>query len=307
MATAATQKKSQISENEAKLRDTLTDMVCGDELVGFVKERVRDELKGARKVVVKTPSGKTKTQTDGIYHRDFATALQAVTTGQNVALIGPTGSGKTTMAQQIAEALGVEFYFNGAIHHEHKLTGFMDANSNYKPTPFYEAFVNGGVYLWDEFDASGAQAVLAFNAAMANGMMDFPNGVKKKHDQCYILASLNTWGSGRDREYVGRNKMDAASMNRLTVQLEIGYDEELERMISSDKDWAEYCISARAAIMKLGIRHIVSPRASIAGGELLAAGMSRTMVEQTVLWQGLDKADVKKVKRQMQGESSEDF
>ena len=168
------------SKSEDTLRKTLTDMVCDDALVAFVQEQVGLQLGSSKKIVVKIPE-KKDTETTGIFHQIFPTVLTSISTGQNVALIGPTGSGKTTMGSQIAEALGLNFYFNGAIHHEHKLVGFVDANGKYVPTPFYEAFVNGGVYMFDEYDASGAQAILAFNAALANGKMDFPNGMKEKH------------------------------------------------------------------------------------------------------------------------------
>jgi len=286
---------TQAISNEDKLKSTLTDMVCGDQLVSFVQDTVKLQLGGAKKIIVKDGSGKKKTEIDGVFHKDMPLVLQAATTGENIALVGPTGSGKTTMAMQVAESLGLKFAFTGAIQHEHKLTGFIDANGNYKPTAFYDIFVNGGLFLWDEYDASGTAPILAFQAAMANGLMDFPDGIKKKHPDCHIMASLNTWGLGRDRNYVGRNKMDSAAMDRLTVQLEIGYDEDLERMISSNSAWTSYVIKARHAIMDLGLRHIVSPRVSIAGGKMLDVGMEPEVCLRAVLWKGMPEADQKKV------------
>lgn len=291
-----------MNNQEQKLRATLTDMVCDDQLVSFVQETVSKQLGSAKKVVVKIPN-KKDTETVGLFHESFPTVLQCVASKQNVALIGPTGSGKTTMGQQVADALGLKFYFNGAIQHEHKLVGFVDAKGVYVPTPFYEAFVNGGVYMFDEYDASGSQAILAFNAALANGMMDFPNGMKDKHPDCYIMASLNTWGQGRDREYVGRNKMDSASMDRFTIQIEMPYDEALERMIAPNAEWTDYVQAARLAIGKLGIRHIVSPRVSITGATLLEGGMKMTQVKKLCLWKGLPEGEIKKVEKQIKSSS----
>ena len=54
----------------------------------------------------------------------------------NVALVGPAGSGKTTMAENIAQELGLDFYFTGALMHEYKLTGFIDAHGTVVRTPF---------------------------------------------------------------------------------------------------------------------------------------------------------------------------
>src|SRR5690606_7558053 len=97
-----------------------------------------------------------------------------VAAGVNVWLAGPAGSGKTTAAEQVAKALKLKFYFNGAIDTEYKLSGFVDAHGRIVSTAFREAYTNGGVYLFDEVDASLPSATLAFNAALANGQCDFP-------------------------------------------------------------------------------------------------------------------------------------
>lgn len=86
-------------------------------------------------------------------HKQFHTVLAAIQCG-NVALIGPAGVGKTTIAMQAAEAMKLPFYFNGAIGSEYKLSGFIDAQSRIVSTPFKKAFTEGGVYLFDEIDAS---------------------------------------------------------------------------------------------------------------------------------------------------------
>lgn len=61
-------------------------------------------------------------------HKIFETVLKAVVCG-NVAIVGAAGSGKTTLAEQVAQALNVPFYFCGAIASEYKLTGFIDAHT----------------------------------------------------------------------------------------------------------------------------------------------------------------------------------
>jgi hypothetical protein len=45
--------------------------------------------------------------------------------------------------------------------------------------------------------------------------------------------------------------------------------------------------AVRKAVEQERVRHIVSPRASISGAKLLAAGMERAMVEEAVIWKGL--------------------
>ena len=47
---------------------------------------------------------------------------------------------------------------------------------------------------------------------------------------------------------------------------------------------------------ELGIRHIISPRASINGGLMIAAGMSENETAEFVVWQGLAEDQVSKIK-----------
>jgi len=66
------------------------------------------------------------------------------------------------------------------------------------------------LFLFDEIDASLPNAVLAFNAALANGYADFPDGMVKRHPRFACIAAANTFGMGADRIYVGRNQLDGA-------------------------------------------------------------------------------------------------
>jgi len=228
-------------------------------------------------------------------HAIFQDALTILATRSNLFLVGPAGSGKTTLAEQIAAALDLPFYFNGAIDSSYKLSGFIDAQGRCINTAFRRAYETGGVYLFDEVDASLPGALLAFNAALANGYCDFPDGMVKRHANFYCIAAANTFGTGADRQYVGRNQLDAASLDRFAF-LDMPYDEALERAIAGNPDWTSYVQNTRRAVSALKIRHVVSPRASIMGAKLLATGMDRAKVEQITIWKGLDKADVEKIR-----------
>ena len=173
----------------------------------------------------------------GAQHRAFkALVMLSMALGEddrNIWLAGPAGSGKTTAARKLADCLNMSdrFEFNGAIDTEYKLSGFVDAKGRVVSTAFRRIWENGGVYLFDECDASMAGALLAFNAALANGFAAFPDGTIKRHKDCYIVAAANTWGFGGDAEYIGRAKLDAAFLDRF-VTLTWQYDEDLERKIA---------------------------------------------------------------------------
>jgi len=205
-------------------------------------------------------------------------------------LVGPAGSGKTTAAQQVAEALGLSFYSNGALTGAHELTGYKDAAGAYHGTPFRQAFEHGGVYLADEMDRSDPAAVLSLNSALANRFMAFPDQAEpvRAHDQFYIIAACNTFGRGADRIYIGANQMDGASLDRFGT-ITWDYDEELERAIADDDAWTAYVQAARAAAADLKIRHVISPRASYYGAIMRRAKLSFDFVAEAAIWKGLDR------------------
>ena len=234
----------------------------------------------------------------GKQHFQFEKLSKYVQTKNNIFLVGSAGSGKTTAARNIAKALEVEFYFTGAINSEYKLTGFIDAQGRIVNTEFRKAYENGGLFLFDEIDASFPQAILAFNAALANDFMDFPDKKVPKHKNFYCIAAANTFGTGADRQYVGRNQLDAATLDRfITFNWEI--DETLEHELANNYEWVNYVQKARKAASKIGERHIISPRASMQGADLLRIGIDRKEVEKDVVWKGLDASRIQMIKKNM--------
>ena len=234
----------------------------------------------------------------GKQHFQFEKLSKYVQTKNNIFLVGSAGSGKTTAARNIAKALNIKFYFTGAINSEYKLTGFIDAQGRIVNTEFRKAYEHGGLFLFDEIDASFPQAILAFNAALANDFMDFPDKKVPKHKNFYCIAAANTFGTGADRQYVGRNQLDAATLDRfITLNWEI--DETLERELANNHEWVNYVQKARKAASKIGERHIISPRASMQGADLLRIGIDRKEVEKDVVWKGLDASRIQMIKNNM--------
>lgn len=260
---------------------------------GELKERI-NKIRNYKTISIKVQHDNAMKDL-GVQHFQFEKLLKYIQTKNNIFLVGPAGSGKTTAAQNIAKALHLKFYFTGAITSEYKLTGFIDAQGRIVSTDFRKAYEKGGVFLFDEIDASFPQAILAFNAALANDFMDFPDGRVNKHKDFYCIAAANTYGTGADRQYVGRNQMDAASLDRfICISWEI--DEKLEHELAKNYEWATYVQKVRKAVAKISERMVVSPRASIIGSELLKIGVSREDVEKDVLWKGLDASRIQMIK-----------
>jgi cobaltochelatase CobS len=215
---------------------------------------------------------------DGHHHPMFARLLKAAASRMangvppSIWIAGPAGSGKTHGAHMVAKALNLPWHYNGALSMPHELLGFIDAGGTYHRTPFREAYEHGGVYLFDEVDASDNSALLALNAALANGTATFPDCQITRHPDCIVIATANTWGLGATADYVGRSKIDAAFLSRFPVRIHWDYDSALEVAISGNESFARRVIDARERARTHGIKVIIDPRASQAGAALIAAG-----------------------------------
>lgn len=229
----------------------------------------------------------------GVQHESFpdllkqANAMVPDGSRLNIWLVGPAGTGKTTAAKKVAECLGFQFQTDGSLLTKYDVLGFKDASGTYHRTAFREVFEHGGVYLADEIDAWHPPAVLALNAATANGFARFPDGMVKRHPDCVIIAAANTFGNGASSDYVARLKQDASTLDRY-VFLEWNIDEKLEMAFSSNPDWTATVQKFRKSIAERAIKgHIVTPRASIYGASLLSSGLSEDKVKRMVLKKSL--------------------
>lgn len=285
---------TQVATLLAQLLSTGKAGLDADEVRGIVKPMMDEAIKlmPPREIVIRDPN-RTEIKIDGLQHHEFETlvlscsARKADGNRHNIWLYGPPGTGKTTAASNVAKALGLSFYCTGALMSKYDITGFMDANGRLVRSTFREAWENGGVFLFDEIDGSAPQAVVAFNAALANGVMAFPDGMVKRHGDCVIIAAANTNGLGATADFVARMKLDVASIDRYEF-IEWDIDENIESALCSHKEWAKIVQRARKAVAAKGIKGImITPRATISGSSLLDAGLSIDKVKQMVLRKGM--------------------
>lgn len=193
------------------------------------------------------------------FHEKFEEILSLVNMDEPVMLIGPAGSGKNYSIAQVSKALNKHMYYTNNASNEFKLTGFIDAGGNYRDTEFYKAFKNGGVFFLDEIDNSDPSALIVINSALANGYMAFPHETIDRHPDFRMVAAANTWGRGSDFQYVGRNALDASTLDRFD-NVFFDYDMALEEKLYPNDSVLDFMWAFRDAVEKSRIPHIVSTR-----------------------------------------------
>lgn len=259
---------------------------------------------GACKIVeYHTARGVYKTDKPEVSHARFNTIAQCVEIGIPVYLYGPAGSGKSYIGMQVAERLSLTYYEDSKIENVFDLKGFIDAGGHYIETAFYKAYTQGGLLFLDELDASAPAALTCINNAIANKGFTFPNGYKEKHPDFRLIAAGNTTGNGaaRDKygiEYVGRNMLDAATLNRFAVKIECDYSEEIEKHITQKyigeraAGLLEFAHNLRAATAATNVQCTCTYRELTAISQRLAVG--ETLADIIVTTFGhLDKDDLR--------------
>ena len=237
-------------------------------------------------------------------HPALADVLAWMAAGVPVLMVGPAGSGKTHLAESAAAALGMSFssLSVGPETSIIELTGYMDAGGRYVGTAFRRAFEGGGVFLFDEIDAGSAAVLTGMNAGLSNGSMAFPDGMVRKSASFLCMAAANTYLRGGNRQYCGRNPIDAATVDRFAV-VDVGYDLALERALSlsiaaSSGSWVDRVDALRASAVAAGVEMVVSPRAALYGARRIADGSvpSFAALEAALIFRGMDPATVAKVR-----------
>lgn len=193
------------------------------------------EAAPARKIEI-TQGGQVTHTITGVQHEKFETILRLVSAPFEARcspyLYGPSGTGKTYTAGKIAEALGLDFYCISAVQDILNLEGYQDAAGIYHGTAFRTAFENGGLLLFDEIDASLPDVINKLNAALANGVYEFPDKVVNVHPDFRFMAAGNTCGKGGNQRYTGRYVLEESTLNRFAITA-FNYSPAIEESLGS--------------------------------------------------------------------------
>ena len=284
------------------INDTVERAVYSNYTDGMITKLIHEKLdeygiKPSVKTVTVDNLATGKKVDIGLTHNKFEDVLKAVSARLNVFLVGEAGSGKTTAGVKVAEALNLEFA-SMSVSGETSIIdffGYKDANGNINSTEFQRFYTDGGVFLIDEFDAGNPNVLAVINQALANGSCMFAEGMKTRHDDFVCMASGNTVGHGATSEYIGRNAIDGATLDRF-VQIEFNIDENLETAISSNRDWCEMVQKIRANARAKEVRAIITPRATLYGEKLIATGMDIETVLKYTVYKGLNDDEINLIK-----------
>jgi cobaltochelatase CobS len=276
---------AKLANNQVELAQTIADLIAAE---------VKKAQGAWQRFEIATQDRVHKIE--GLAHKAFPKLLRAVSArtrhdkgALNIWLYGPAGTGKSTAARKLAEAFSLDFHTNGPVGSQWDIRGFTDAQGKIVETAFRRAWINGGVYCWDEGDGSAPAALIEANGALATGFASFPDGVFQRHPDCIVIINGNLRpGAAPDATYNGRYKQDTAFVNRF-IAIEWGIDEDLERALlgkldSIGEQWLKFVKGLRRKITERGIKGIVvSPRQTQYGLALLDAGAEMDEVMDQVV------------------------
>lgn len=255
------------SELQTLLIDTIAKFSAGkvlESVMPLVRQKCVEEF-GMTPIVHEVKVGAASpVRVDGCLPPCFDSILAYAANGNPVMMTGPAGTGKGFIARNVAKSCNAEFFEVNAVKNSYDLTGFVDANSRFVRTPFYDACKSvsegkAAVFLFDEMDCSEPEVLKVFNEALSSKEFTFPNDERLSFDDLIVLCACNTFGTGSDDMYCGC-QLDASTLDRF-VMVKVDYNRNVEMRIAQyDEELVDFIDLFRLQTEKNGLPFIVSYR-----------------------------------------------
>lgn len=264
-------------------------------------------------VTVKVSSETTSNSIDGLFHSAFPSLVKYMSAGAHCYLPGSPGTGKTHAAQQACKVLGWRFESQscGPMTPNSTFWGGRNANGEFQTTPLIESIryaqdhpESGAAFLYDEMDNGSSSLFVTMNTVMANGFVTLGNGETLEVGPNWVaLGAANTFGTGPTAQFAGRNKIDAATLDRFiyvpweidegmeTTIIQSILQETTNGMVMADT-WLKTWRTSRRKVGDNGLPIFVTMRGAIQGAKLLRAGIPIREVWNVCLGNKL-KGDIK--------------
>lgn len=288
-ANKAAEEAKRKQEEADKLRKEL------DELNRKLEEKKRKEEEERKR--------KEEEENRNLKHYKTDELIETLKTTGLAYLVGPAGTGKSTLAMDAcAKMFGVpkddwkfcEHFAQISFSPDTtsgEMVGRSDINGVFHKSEVVRVFSEGGLILFDEIDNADASMLVKLNTAIANGQFATPDGIVRRHKDTVIVCTANTYGTGPDAMYVGRSRLDAATLDRFTLStIEVDYDVKLEWKIASaikneaNRAWLlDFVRRVRKVIKDKHFRRLCSTRFVINAVKWMCAGKSNAFVEDRFL------------------------
>lgn len=199
---------------------------------------------------------------------NFQKIVDDMVLGCNVFLVGGAGTGKTTLAQDVAKTLGRQFMTINCSQYTApgEIIGGQTIEG-YQEGKLIEAWKNGYVLILDELPKIDPNTAGLFNDALAKSKIRNAvifNSRKEsfiKHPDFACIATGNVWPLGESMAYGANNKQDLSLLDRFAGSVySIEKNPELEISVIGSKTLWQLCDSLRNAIEKLKYETPVSLR-----------------------------------------------
>ena len=247
-----------------------------------------------REIVIKAGDA-PEVRVNGHVHPAFEKVLRLTKAGVSVMLVGPAGCGKTHLFSQVCEAMGKEgesISLSGGVTEAH-LTGRLlptgpGGRFEYTESPFIKCYRTGKPFCLDEMDGGDPNVMLCLNQATANGGFHVESRAAsgldtyvKRHAESILMATANTYGTGSGALYVGRNQLDAATLDRWYV-VQMDYDKAYEEKLAPAQV-THFVWRLRDLITENKWRRVASTRMIQKAASALAAGLDWLEVKSDLL------------------------